>query len=205
MTADHKMMNITPKIITGNWTHGWALDQHTICSHAGASENVGHPSFITERTEIGEALYRLKYRNDRTQIEPIAQAAADFIRTRSELSDIKVVLAVPPSDTRRSFQPVQALAFRIGEILGLSVPDDYLLKTKQTMPLKGMTDKRLRRRELDGAFAVADQRFADMHVLLFDDLFRSGETLKAITVALLFQGKVGGVSVVTATGTRSNR
>ena len=68
-----------------------------------------------------------------------------------------------------------------------------------------MTGKRLRRQELEGAFAVVDQRFADMHVLLFDDLFRSGETMKAVTVALLFLGKVGGVSVVTATSTRSNR
>ena len=57
----------------------------------------------------------------------------------------------------------------------------------------------------DGAFAVLDQRFAGMHVLLFDDLFRSGETLKAVTVALLFLGLVANVSVVTATSTRTNR
>jgi predicted amidophosphoribosyltransferase len=42
-----------------------------------------------------------------------------------------------------------------------------------------------------------------MHVLLFDDLFRSGETLKAVTAALLFAGEAGNVSVVTATYTRT--
>jgi predicted amidophosphoribosyltransferase len=205
MAADHKMMNISPKMIAGNWTRGWALDQHTVRSQANVSENIGYPAYDTERTEIGEALFKLKYRNDREQVEPIALTVAGFIRARSEISDIKAVLAVPPSDTRRSFQPVQALATRIGEILGLPAPDDYLLKTRQTLPLKSMNYKRLRRTELDGAFAVVDQRFADMHVLLFDDLFRSGETMKAVTVALLFLGKVAGVSVIAATSTRSNR
>lgn len=198
-------MKIDPKILTGNWTHGWALDQHTIRSTASGSENIGYPAFTTERTEIGEAIYSLKYRDDRTKVEPIAQTVSDFICGRSELFDIKAVLAVPPSNLRRSFQPVEAIAARIGEKLGLPAPDDYLLKAKQTLPLKSMTDKRMRRKELEDAFAVLDQRFADMHVLLFDDLFRSGETLKAVTVALLFLGNADKVSVITATSTRSNR
>jgi competence protein ComFC len=198
-------MNIDPKPITGNWAHGWALDQHTVRSTSGISDGIGIPAFATERSEIGEALYKLKYRGDRTQVEPIAQAVAGFVRGRSELEGVKAVLAVPPSDTRRSFQPVETLAARIGALLGLPAPDDYLLKARQTQPLKGMTDKRLRRGELEGAFAVLDQRFANRHVLLFDDLFRSGETLKAVTVALLFEGNAAMVSVVTATSTRSNR
>jgi predicted amidophosphoribosyltransferase len=198
-------MNIDPKMIIGNWTHGWALDQHTLRSTSGVSASSTHPEFATERTELGEALYKLKYRGDLTQVEPIARTAADFIRSRSELADIKAVLAVPPSDTRRSFQPVEAIAARIGAMLKLPAPDDYLMKTKQTLPLKSVADKRTRRDELDGAFAVVDQRFAGIHVLLFDDLFRSGETLKAVTVALLFQGNTVRVSVVTATSTRSNR
>lgn len=198
-------MNIEPKIIIGNWTYGWALDQHTIHSTAGSSDSSAHPEFATERTEIGEALYKLKYRNDRSQVEPIAGTVADFIRGRPELSDIKAILAVPPSDTRRSFQPVQAVTTSIGALLSLPAPDDYLLKAKQTMPLKSITDKRTRRKELEDAFTVLDLRFANRHVLLFDDLFRSGETLKAVTAALLFLGNAAMVSVITATITRSNR
>jgi predicted amidophosphoribosyltransferase len=198
-------MNIDPKMIIGNWAQGWALDQHTVRSTADGSVSCVHPEFNTERTAIGEALYKLKYRGDLAQVEPIAQTVAGFIRGRSELADIKAVLAVPPSDTRRSFQPVEALAARIGAMLNLPAPADYLLKAKRTMPMKGVTDKRKRRKELEDAFAVLDQRFVDTHVLLFDDLFRSGETLKAVTVALLFLGNVAKVSVVTATSTRSNR
>jgi competence protein ComFC len=198
-------MNIDPKMIIGNWAHGWALDQHTVRSTAGGFDTSTHPEFATERTEFGEALYKLKYHADMAQIEPIARTVAGFISGRSELADIKAVLAVPPSDTRRSFQPVEALTATIGALLGLPAPDDYLLKVKQTMPLKSVTVKHTRRKELEDAFAVLDQRYADMHILLFDDLFRSGETLKAVTVALLFLGNAAKVSVVTATSTRSNR
>jgi predicted amidophosphoribosyltransferase len=198
-------MNIDPKRIIGNWAQGWALDQHTLSSTSGDLDGGMHAEFITERSELGEALYRLKYRNDRSRIVPIARVVADFIRSRCELSDIKAVLAVPPSDTRRSFQPVEAVAARIGALLGLPVPDDFLFKARATLPLKNIAAKRSRRLELDGAFDVADRRFADMHVLVFDDLFRSGETLKAVTAALLFQGQAAKVSVLTATSTRSNR
>jgi competence protein ComFC len=198
-------MKMDPKQISGNWAHGWALDQHTVRSIQSSENLSGRPTFETERTELGEALYLLKYRNDRKQVDPIARTVAEFVRGRSELSDIRAVLAVPPSDTRRSFQPVEAIAARIGVELILPAPTDYIIKTKQTAPLKSVTDKRQRREELDGAFAVADQRFENMHVLLIDDLYRSGETLKAVTVALLFLGKAGKVSAVTVTITRSNR
>lgn len=198
-------MNIDPKMILGNWTHGWALDQHTLRSTSAGSDSSTHPEFDTERTEFGEALYKLKYRADMSRFEPIARTVAAFISGRSELMDIKAVLAVPPSDARRSFQPVEALAARIGAILHLPAPDDYLLKARVTLPLKSVTGKHLRRRELEGAFLVLDQRFAGMHVLLFDDLFRSGETLKAVTAALLFEGNTASVSVIAATSTRSNR
>jgi len=198
-------MNIEPKMIVGNWAHGWALDRHTIRCSSGGAESSAHPEFDTERTELGEALYKLKYGCDRTQIESIALTVSDFIRSRSELADIKAILAVPPSDRQRSFQPVELVCTRIGELLNLPAPEDYLLKSKKTLPLKSVADKRTRRRELEDAFAVLDQRFADQHILLFDDLFRSGETLKAVTVALLFLGNVAKVSVITATSTRSNR
>ena len=198
-------MNIDPKRIIGNWTHGWALDQHTLSSTSGDFDSGMHAEFVTERSELGEALYRLKYRNDRSRIVPIARVVADFIRSRSELSGIRAVLAVPPSDTRRSFQPVEAVAARIGALLGLPAPEDYLFKARATLPLKSIAGKQSRRIELDGAFAVADRRFADMHVMVFDDLFRSGETLKAVTAALLFQGEAAMVSVLTATSTRSHR
>ena len=198
-------MEIDPRQIYGNWAHGWALDRHTLRSRAGGGERSKYDRFETERSELGEALFKLKYQGDRVQVESIALTVAAFVRSRAELSDIRAILAVPPSGTRRSFQPVEALAAAIGAGLGLTAPDDYLLKTKRTAALKNMDDKRERREELEGAFSVADQRFAGMHILLFDDLYRSGETLKAVTAALLFTGMASSVSVIALTATRKKR
>ncbi len=192
-------LGINPKPILGNWTHGWALDQHTVNSTTGDADSFVPPSLEAEQSGIGQAFFRLKFHDDLKQVEPIARTVAGFIRGRSELSDIKAVLAVPPSEWRRSYQPVEVVASRIGELLRLSAPADYLLKTKQTKPLKGINDKRQRPDELNDAFSVPDTRFANRHVLLFDDIYRFGQTLKAATVTLLFQGNVAMVSVVTAT------
>jgi predicted amidophosphoribosyltransferase len=198
-------MIINPKEIRGNWNHGWALDTHTVRSILTGTDEWGRKTFDTTRSEIGEALYRLKYQDDRRQLKPIANAVTLFIMTRFELTDIQAIIAVPPSDTNRRFQPVQELAAVIGKKLKLPVPTDYLLKIKQTEPLKDMDDRRKRSEALEDAFEVRDDRYRGSHVLVFDDLYRSGETLCAICAALISQGKVGKVSVVTVTMTKSKR
>ncbi len=192
-------MKINIKPLTGNWTNGWALDQHTVHGTTGDSASFDPPVLDPEHAGIGEALFRLKFRDDLKQAEPIAQTVAAFIRGRSELADIAAIVPVPPSEWRRSYQPVEVVTARVGELLRLPAPGDYLLKTKPTKPLHGITDKRPRPAELNDAFAIMDKGFANRHVLLFDDIYRFGQTLAAATVALLFQGNVAKVSVLTAT------
>lgn len=97
------------------------------------------------------------------------------------------------------------VARAIGRLSGLPVAEDYLRKTKTTQSLKDIFDTTERKAQLAGAFAVADDRFAGKRVLLFDDLFRSGETLGEITHTLIEQGKVDRVYVLTLTRTRSLR
>jgi predicted amidophosphoribosyltransferase len=198
-------MNINPREIRGNWNYGWALDVHTLRSVPLGPNEWGHEVFDTTRSEIGEAIYKLKYKDDRTQIDAIADTVAAFVRTRPELADVGVLLAVPPSNTARRFQPVPAIVTAIGTRLGIPVPSDYLRKTKPTTPLKDMSDKRKRHGELEGAFTIEDERYKGQHMLIFDDLFRSGETLTAICAVLISQGKVGKISVIAATFTRSKR
>jgi len=198
-------MELNPKPIYGNWAHGWALDRHTLSSRAGEGGRSKFDRFATERSELGQALFRLKYQDEHALVAPLAGTVTAFVHSHPELADIRAVLAVPPSDTGRSFQPVEAIATAVARELGLPAPDDYLLKVKRTAPLKNVDDKRGRREELEGAFAVVDQRFAGMPLLLFDDLYRSGETLKAVTAALLFEGQAGKVSVVALTWTRTKK
>jgi len=196
---------IAPKRIPGVWSAGWALDVHTLNSVPLGDDGFGREAFETTRTEMGEALYQLKYRCDRTRLQGITVTMAEFIRGRPELGDVRAIIAVPPSCTTRRWQPVMALAASIGKLLNLPAPADFVVKIKQTPPLKDICDSRTRHEELKDAFQAVDERYAGTHVLLIDDLFRSGETLNSVANVLLSQGKVGKISVVTATMTRSRR
>lgn len=190
-------MQISEQELTGNWKAGWALDLHTVSSKL--RPNGG---FDTQRTEIGELLYKLKYDYDKSKIEPIAKVAANFLKTRLVLLYLTAIIPVCPSKMDRPFQPVQELAVKIGQKVNLPVPLDYLVKVKETEPLKGVEEPQSREEELEGAFKVRDNRFAGKYVLLFDDLFRSGETLNEITNVLMKEGEVSKVFVLTITKTR---
>ena len=124
-------IKINEQKLIGNWRMGWALDLHTI-----SSKLLSNGTFDTQRTEIGELLYQLKYNFDKSKIEPIASIAASFLKTRLVFPYLKAIIPVPPSKLDRPFQPVQELAIKIGEKVNLPVPLDYLLKVKKTKFLK---------------------------------------------------------------------
>jgi competence protein ComFC len=193
-------MRINPRLIKGSWNAGWALDWHTLSSRPRDDG-----SFDTTRSEIGEALYQLKYHFDRQRIKPIAEAAANFIQNLKVFPYLKALIPVPPSILNRPFQPVLELAKLIGEMAPLPVPLDYISKIRKTPALKDIEDARTRQKQLANAFRVADNRYSGDYILLFDDLFRSGESLNAVCNALEEQGGVARIYVVTITMTRTKR
>ncbi|MDQ6604506.1 MAG: ComF family protein [Chloroflexota bacterium] len=191
---------INEQRLQGNWRNGSALDLHTIASNLRADGG-----FDTQRTALGETLYQLKYHADQSKIEPLADVIATFLQSRRVFPKLSAIIPVPPSDTHRSFQPVERLAIRIGEKTGLLCLLDYLVKIKATQALKTLEDPVRRREQLKGAFEVGDLTLSGKSVVLFDDIYRSGETLRAITEVLHSQGKIQNVYVLTVTKTRTKR
>ncbi|GIV57808.1 MAG: hypothetical protein KatS3mg042_0721 [Rhodothermaceae bacterium] len=193
-------MNLNPRPIYGNWRGGWTLDVHTVSSVKRADG-----SFDTTRSELGEMLYQLKYHHDRSQIAPIAELTARFVKSRLVFPYLKAIVPIPPSDKNRPFQPVYEVASAVGKLVGLPVPLDYLLKVRDTVPVKNLEEEVRRREQLEGALSVADDRFRGRYVLLFDDLYRSGETLSAAATVLKDQGGVARVYALALTRTRTKR
>ena len=199
-------IKVNPQEIRGNWRAGYALDFHTISSHL-----LPDGTYDTERTEIGELVFQVKYRNDRSRIQPIAEIAAKFVKEEFAVNDYSIlpylnaVIPIPPSDTNRSFQPVLEIAAKIGQILDIPVISDYLIKVKETRPLKNFEEGENRREQLHGAFAIQSTPKKYRCVLLFDDIYRSGETLTEITDVLHKQGNISHVLVLTLTQTRTKR
>lgn len=195
------MAAVHPQKIAGNWRAGIALDLHTTSStHLGVNE-AGHDVFDTVRSELGELLHRLKYRGEQGVIPEIAAAAIAFLQPHRAKFDL--IVPVPPS-ALRAVQPVILLANAIGAGLGRPVLS-CVTTTRPAAQLKGVTDPARRKELLAGLHAVDATKTKDKNILLFDDLFRSGSTMNAITDLLKQQGGVASVRVLTITRTRSNR
>lgn len=61
-------MNVKIMKVEGDWDDGLVLDWHVAHSEFLGHDQYGHPQYDTVRTEVGEALFRLKYRSDCTEI-----------------------------------------------------------------------------------------------------------------------------------------
>lgn len=111
-----------------------------------------------------------------------------------------------PSSKIREFQPVYFIAQAIGNIVGIKVDLDYIKKVKETTELKSIKNISERMEILKGAFSC-DKRYKNRKILLFDDLYRSGSTLKEVCNTLYYQGKVQkkDIFILTLTKTTSKR
>jgi predicted amidophosphoribosyltransferase len=125
-------IEIHPRALSGTWDKGFALDVHTVSSTYLGEDQYGHPRFDTMRSEIGELLYRLKYKRDRTAIEPIVDVIAEFLG-RSH-SRIDALVPVPPSKVRTN-QPVTLIVSALSERLQIPVCTECLSKIKKTPQL----------------------------------------------------------------------
>ena len=193
------MAEIKPQKINGPWTEGYVLDLHSTQSIFLGYNELGHPEFDTQRTELGELLYRLKYRKDETALVEIGDTAEAFILSWGITPSL--VVPVPPSASR-AVQPVFQIAEEIGTRLRIPVTRTAVRKRKQLPELKNVYDFEERRRLLDDAFAVNRSEVEAQRVLVVDDLYRSGATLEAVTQVLMGFG-VATVHVLALTRTRS--
>jgi competence protein ComFC len=196
------MLEINPIRISGRWAIGFALDVHTTSSELLGHDEYGHPQFASKRSELGELLYKLKFRRNKGVIPEIAELTATFVESYLPKADL--IVPVPPSTPRKE-QPVILLARAIGTRVGILVHEDCLWKVRETSQLKNVFDFDERSRLLDGAFEIDRSIVEDKTVLLFDDLYRSGATLNAVTVLLYDRGGARDVVALTLTRTRSLR
>ena len=197
------MVKTNPMKIPGNWREGYVLDFHTIRSDFLGHDEFGHPMFDTQRSEIGELLYKLKYKSDRTVLNAIVDTVVDFIH--SWIPAVDVILPVPPSKQSRVYQPVQEIANGVGNQLKILVNNDCIVKVKDTPELKNVYGYSERLLLLEDAYAIDASSLIDRDVLLFDDLYRSGATLNSMACALYAStsGKPANVYALALTRTRS--
>lgn len=194
-------MKIQLKKLEGSWDSGYALNKHTLSSDFIGYNEFGHPMFDTKRSEPGEALYQLKYRNDFSQVEPLAAQIKESLLPMFG----SVGLIVPmPASTVRTRQPVDEIAKELSRIADIPVFDNLIIKApaQQGSPqLKNLNTRQEKDEALNGRFSInpAITNEGCWNALLLDDLFDTGATMDAVAKTLKTYKKIGNVYAASVT------
>ena len=130
--------------LQGPWVDGYVLErQHTLSSAFLGHDSFGNPKFDTKRTELGELVFQLKNRSDKNTLDSIADTAVQFIEGWNP--GIEVIVPMPPSRKRTTFQPVVEIDLALGTWLAKPVDTSVVTKIEGHARVEG----RIRR---SGAF-----------------------------------------------------
>lgn len=190
-------MKINPRPLEGPWREGYALDVHSTGSEFLGYDEYGHEQFDTKRTDVGELLYRIKYKGDETALTELADVMAEFVK--SKRISPEVIVPVPPTRVRR-VQPLFRIVTALGQRLGIPVTSTAVKKSGGA-ELKDLYSYEERRKVLENAISVDPRPVAGKRILLVDDLVRSGATIVAVAEQLTAAGATT-LYVLAATQTR---
>lgn len=190
-------MEVNVQRINGNWDLGFSLDKHVLSSTYIGDNQWGHPEFDTTRSEIGEALFQLKYRSDFNQVTSIANQLSTSLS--KYFSSASLVIPMPPSK-QRARQPVIEIARVVAKNMGIPCNENLLQKTQDTPQMKDIQDREDKVKTLVRAFSINDTLNEGKHdILIIDDLFDTGSSLEAATHVLRNYKNIGKIYVATAT------
>jgi predicted amidophosphoribosyltransferase len=184
-------VEINPKPLSGPWDGGYALDLHTLSSTPIGYDSYGHLQFDTTYSAVGGLLYRLKSKGDPSVVPSLVEAIESFWAL-SPRPSIDLIVPVPPTKQRK-YPPVLLVATALSERFGVPLCTDCIVKVKQPAQLKDLVEYDKRMAALEGAFTVDPGRTEGKNILLFDDLYRSGATVSAITNLLKKDGRAKAV------------
>jgi len=179
------------------WVEGYVLDYHTI-----SSTPTGDPyyRFDTKRTDLGELLYRFKYRSAGiVALNDILDTVEQFVRGWKP--PIECIVPAPASVGRKA-QPVVEIARGLAARLRLPVFEDAVAKIKATTQMKNVDDWAERQRLLAEAVQVGKDDVKGRSILLVDDLIESGSTLRRASDVLLWDGRARAVYALVLTRTK---
>lgn len=194
-------MNVNVMKITGNWDLGYVLDWHTESSVFLGYNQFGHPEFDTKRTEIGEAVFQLKYRDDLTKIEPLAETMA--LNLKPAFQKASFIIPIPPSKSR-GIQPAVELARKVAEKMEIPLNEKILLKKGTTPQMKNIYTKEEKINALIESLYFNDgiNNSGSWDVLIIDDVYDSAASFSAATQILRSYQKVSNIFVAAFSRTK---
>lgn len=175
-----------PRQLAGLWDCGWALGFHS-----------RYQGDDWSRSGVGELLFRLKYQEDFSVMQPILQKIMSLIQEHPEIGQVDALLPVP-SSLQRERDPVSSLARELAQQLKIRYWP-VLKKSRETAQQKQFQTLAQKKNNVAGAFQLTSS-VRGKKLLVLDDLFDSGATVEEIT-KLLKQAGADKVNILTITRT----
>ena len=188
------IVEVHPERIDGPWTDGFVLDRHVV-----SSRPIGylgeHMQFETTRSALGELVYQLKYRNG--PLTDIVETAVAFVTER--WNGVIDCVVPPPPSLHRTKQPAVLIASGVAAILGVPSHAAATVKASATSQMKNVA---LHERSplLSTAIQAGTDAVQGRRVLLIDDLWETGSTLRRVAEVL---GQMGATEVRALAMTRT--
>jgi len=188
------VVEVHPEAIDGPWIEGFVLDRHVL-----SSRPIGylgeHMQFETTRSALGELVYQLKYRNG--PLNDIVDTAVAFVNERWN-GVIECVVPPPPS-LHRTKQPAVLIAAGVATALGVPSVAAAVIKATATPQMKNVAMHE-RAPLLSAAIQAGTDAVQGQRILLIDDLWETGSTLRRVAEVL---GQMGATEVRALAMTRT--
>ncbi|HDL8507567.1 TPA: ComF family protein [Yersinia enterocolitica] len=191
-------MNVNLKEIAGNWNKGVVLDKHSKSSVLTGQNEYGHNVYETIRTDVGEALFQLKYRSDWNQVQPLAKCLYDNAYPLFESVGFIVPMA---ASNVRARQPVTEVAQALAQLAGIPCSTTMLLKAPSGVSLKNLDSKEEKVKAIADSFSCQPviQNEGQWNVLVIDDLYHTGASMEAACAALRGYNRINNIYVAALT------
>jgi competence protein ComFC len=176
------VVEIHPEHIDGPWIDGFVLDRHVL-----SSRPIGylgeHMQFETTRSPLGELVYQLKYRSGKP--DDIVETAVAFVTER--WGGVVDCVVPPPPSLHRTKQPAVVIAEGIAAHFGVPCLPAAAIKATATQQMKNVP---LHERAplLSAAIQAGSESVQGRRVLLVDDLWETGSTLRRVAEVLAQMG-----------------
>lgn len=133
---------------------------------------------------LREAIHHFKYYNLQDLAIPLGKSTSDYWKKSPVPAEIIVPVPLHIDRLReRGYNQATLLARELGKSIGLPVSENSLVRVRATRPQVDLKAQE-RKENVRDAFRCSNMGLMEKRVLLIDDVYTTGATLEACSVAL---------------------
>lgn len=147
-------------------------------------------SLFQYNDQIRPSLYRLKYGGRYEYGEYYGALMARIYKDSIIRAKVDAIVPVPLHKNRiyeRGYNQAEAIARALSERTGIPCYEKYVVRQKNTVPLKLMTPSE-RQKNLKNAFIIGQNDVKSKITIVIDDIYTTGSTIDAIAKVLKASG-----------------